>query len=219
MSESSNFRKGIILAGGSGTRLWPITRVISKQLLPVYDKPMIYYPLATLMLAGLREILLISTPTDLPFYERLLEDGSQIGISIKYACNPGRKAWPRPFFLAQILWEKITSLSSSATTSSTVTGFRRCWPTPARGHPAPRSSPTRSRIPNVTASSPSTPPTRPSPSKKNRPNPNPITPSPVSISTTMPSLTSLAGSKPSKRGELEITDVNRTYLERGSFAR
>ena len=207
-------RKGIILAGGAGTRLHPLTRVVSKQLLPVYDKPMVYYPLSTLMLAGIREVLVISTPTDLPNFERLLGDGSQLGMKFSYKVQEVPNGLAQAFVLGReflggddaclVLGDNIfygadlpkLLKAASARREPTVFGYRV-------------SDPERSGVGEFDAAgnavSLEEKPARP---KSNYAvvglyfYPNDV-------------VEKAAALKPSARGEYEITDLNRAYLAEG----
>ncbi|BCX18524.1 MAG: glucose-1-phosphate thymidylyltransferase [Geminicoccaceae bacterium] len=209
--------KGILLAGGSGTRLYPVTRVVCKQLLPVYDKPLVYYPLSVLMLAGIREILVVTTPEDRPAFERLLGDGRQWGIELSYAVQPRPEGLAQALLIGErfldgahcclILGDNVffghylrvaLRLATSRAEGATVFGYRVADPErygvvvlDAEGRPLAIEE------------------------KPERPRSNYAV---TGLYFYDPEAPSIARSlRPSPRGELEITDVNRAYLEAGKL--
>ncbi len=207
--------KGIILAGGSGTRLHPVTQAVSKQLLPVYDKPMIYYPLSALMLAGIREILIISTPEDTPRFEQLLGDGAQLGPQ-PHLRRPALARRPRPGLphRPRLPRRRSPAASSSATTSSTATTSPKPSATPPRQTSGatvfayPVLDPERYGVVEFDAE-------RRAISLEEKPLKPKSRYAVTGIYFYDSQVVEVAASlKPSPRGELEITDVNRWYLER-----
>ena len=217
MNEKSYFSKGILLAGGSGTRLYPVTQAVSKQLLPIYDKPLLYYPLSVLMLAGIRQILLITTPQDVESYRRLMGDGSQVGISIEYATQP----IPEGLAQALVIGREFVGTDNVALVLGDNIfygqGFHQTLAR-AAGEPLgatvfayPVKDPHRYGVVEVDEQfQPISLEEKPQHPKSN-----------YAVTGLYffdnQALDIAAGLQPSSRGELEITDVNREYLRRGQL--